>query len=214
MPRFWPPGSASSEWRWRRAASSTPSPCACPARPKQLLAKAAEAGINLRLVDADWLGIACDQKTNHQTVAALLAVFGQSGADRHRRGRAGQGDAGGPGGRSVPARPLPEPSDLHPLSQRDRDAALFPPAAAQGPGARPLHDPARLLHHEAQRQHRDDPDHLAGILGHPPLRARRPGRKVTRNCSRSWRPGSPRSPASMPSRCSPMPAARANMPGC
>ena len=32
-------------------------------------------------------------------------------------------------------------------------------------------DPARLLHHEAERHHRDDPGHLAGIRRHAPVRA-------------------------------------------
>ena len=49
-------------------------------------------------------------------------------------------------------------------------------AAEQGSGARPLDDLARLLHHEAERDQRDDPGHLAGIRRHPPLRPARPGR--------------------------------------
>ena len=41
----------------------------------------------------------------------------------------------------------------------------------QGPGARPQHDPAGLVHDEAQRDQRDDPDHLARVRAHPPVRA-------------------------------------------
>ena len=38
--------------------------------------------------------------------------------------------------------------------------------------------------------------------------------RLSRRCSTTWKPGLPRSPASTPCRCSPMPAARANMPAC
>ena len=41
------------------------------------------------------------------------------------------------------------------------------------------HDPARLLHHEAQRGHRDGADHLARVRRHPPVRPDRPGRAAT-----------------------------------
>ena len=44
------------------------------------------------------------------------------------------------------------------------------------PRARPHDDPARVVHDEAQRHHRDDADHLARVRRHAPVRARRPGR--------------------------------------
>src|SRR3546814_15485226 len=69
----------------------------------------------------------------------------------------------------------PDASDLQPLSRRDRDAALPAPPAGEGHRARPLDDPARLLHHEAERDDRDAADHLAEVRGGPPLRAARPG---------------------------------------
>ena len=78
-----------------------------------------------------------------------------------------------------------------------------------------IDDPARLVHDEAQRHQRDDPDHLAGV------RAR---------CTRSRRPTScagyararraaarlaVRRPPAMPaSACSPTPARKANTPAC
>ena len=46
---------------------------------------------------------------------------------------------------------LSHASGLRAPSQRDRDAALPAPPPEQGRGARSQHDPARLVHHEAQR---------------------------------------------------------------
>ena len=40
-------------------------------------------------------------------------------------------------------------------------------------------DPARLVHDEAQRDHRDGADHLAGVRGAAPVRAGRPGARAT-----------------------------------
>ena len=82
------------------------------------------------------------------------------------------------------------------------------------PRARPRDDPARLLHHEAERHHRDGPADLAGIRGAASVRAARPGARAITRCSRGWRDGSARSPAMTRSRCSRTPARRANMPGC
>ena len=55
----------------------------------------------------------------------------------------------------------------HPVFNRHHsetgDAALPAQPRRQGPRARPLDDPARLLHDEAERDQRDDPDHLARV---------------------------------------------------
>ncbi|CAK7282556.1 hypothetical protein SGPA1_20531 [Streptomyces misionensis JCM 4497] len=90
------------------------------------------------------------------------------GAGCERRRRAARGAAA--------RRRLPHPSGLPPAPLRDRHAAL--PAQAGRPRlrARPRHDPAGLLHHEAQRDHRDGAGHLAGVRRAAPLRARRAGR--------------------------------------
>ena len=52
-----------------------------PGRAEEISARAEKAGINLRLVDGDHLGIACDQTTGHAEVEALLAAFGDEGTD-------------------------------------------------------------------------------------------------------------------------------------
>ena len=86
---------------------------------------------------------------------------------------------------------LPEPSmrrtgefltavGVQPLPQRARDAPLPAPTRRQGPGARPHDDPARFVHDEAQRDHRDGADQLAGVRRHPSLRTRRSDRPATR----------------------------------
>ena len=49
-----------------------------PGRAEAIFSRAAEAGINLRLVDADRLGISCDEMTNHQSIATLLGVFAET----------------------------------------------------------------------------------------------------------------------------------------
>jgi glycine dehydrogenase len=52
-----------------------------PNRAKRLAAQAAEANINLRVIDADHLGIALDETTTRQTIRDLWQVFAPSSAD-------------------------------------------------------------------------------------------------------------------------------------
>ena len=52
-------------------------------------------------------------------------------------------------------------------------------------GARPRHDPARLLHHEAERDRRDDADVLARVRQPASVRAAEQARAITR-CSAIW----------------------------
>ncbi len=66
---------------------------------------------------------------------------------------------------------LPHPSRLPPPSLRDRDAALHAQALGPRPRARPRHDSARLLHDEAERDHRNDPADLAGVRRAASVRA-------------------------------------------
>ena len=67
---------------------------------------------------------------------------------------------------------LPHAPGVQQPPVRNADAALHPPPLGQGPGARPHDDPARLLHDEAERHERDDPDHLARVRERAP-RSRR-----------------------------------------
>ncbi|HEY0168266.1 MAG TPA: aminomethyl-transferring glycine dehydrogenase [Jatrophihabitans sp.] len=49
-----------------------------PGRAAEVLAAADERGVNLRLIDADHLGIACDEATTDAVLAEVLAAFGVS----------------------------------------------------------------------------------------------------------------------------------------
>ena len=50
---------------------------ACPAAPRGCVAAAAERGVNLRLVDADRISIACDETTTLEHIRAVWAAFGR-----------------------------------------------------------------------------------------------------------------------------------------
>ncbi len=145
------------------------------ARTEAVLAAAVQRGINLRRIDDDRIGISVDETTGPDTVRAVWAAFG--------------GDAvaeSGPRPRGVdPGRPAPRPAvhDAPGVPRapfRDRDAALPAPAVRPRPGAGPHHDPARLLHHEAERHGGDGADHLARLLRHPPVRAGGAGARLRR----------------------------------
>ena len=68
---------------------------------------------------------------------------------------------------------VPDPSGVQHPPRRNRAAALHAHAGRQGSGAGPQHDPAGLVHHEAQRHGGNAADHLAGICQHPPAGAGR-----------------------------------------
>ncbi len=70
---------------------------------------------------------------------------------------------------------VPHASHVPAPSLRNADAALPAAPRRQGHRARPLDDPARLVHHEAQRDGGDDPRHLARVRAPASVRARRPG---------------------------------------
>jgi hypothetical protein len=96
--------------------------------------------------------------------------------------------------RRCPSCPAP-PSRAPASSSRTRCSTATTPrprccatctASSQGPVAHPLDDPARLLHHEAQRHRRDDAGHLARASRlHPFAPPTRPGlRRAVRASSR------------------------------
>ena len=66
---------------------------------------------------------------------------------------------------------VPRPPGVPPVPVRDGDDALPAVAVRPGPGSRPGHDPARLVHDEAQRGSRDGARELARVRSHPPVRA-------------------------------------------
>ena len=143
-----------------------------PGAAEAILKRAEEAGYNLRPIDGDRLGIACDETTTRADIEAVMARVRRRRARLRRRLAGRQGPvrtAAGPG----PADCLPQSPGVQPLPRRDRAAALHAAPRGPGPHAQPGHDPPRLLHHETQRDRRDDADHLAGLRRDPSLRPRR-----------------------------------------
>jgi glycine cleavage system P protein (glycine dehydrogenase) len=53
-----------------------------PGRAAEVVAAAAERGVNLRLVDPDRVGVSCDETTTVEHVRTVWAAFGVSGVDR------------------------------------------------------------------------------------------------------------------------------------
>ena len=118
--------------------------------------------------------IACDETTTAAHVATVLAAFGVSPVAPARAAR--ELPAGARRGR---------PSFLtHPVfSAHHSETAMLRylrSLVRQGLRAGPRHDPARLVHDEAQRHHRDGADHLARVREHAPVRAGRRRPRATR----------------------------------
>ena len=152
-----------------------------PGRAGEVVRCRGRAGVNLWQVDDDLVSASCDETTTDAQLGAVVAAFGGSAAPA-----AGGADASPrPGARHR----VPDPSGVPQPPQRDRDAALPAPARRPRLRAGPRHDPAGLVHDEAQRHHRDGADHLAGVRGPAPVRAGRPGGRQRRSWCTSWSSG-------------------------
>ena len=123
----------------------------------------------------------------HQPGRALAPGHAGSRLAGVRRRFQGRGFRGRlpPSRNAVAHQRIPDPSDLPYEPCGKRDDPLHPPAVGPGSGARPLDDPARLLHDEAERHSRNAAHHLAGIRRNPPLRAGRSGRRLPPHDHRS-----------------------------
>ncbi len=125
---------------------------------EETLAKARHRKINLRQIDARTVGVSVDETTTDTYVAALCEILG-----------AASPEPGAPSG--IPDGMRRGSAFLEPpVPVRDRDAPLPAKAPGQGHRPRPVDDPARLVHDEAERVRRDAADHMAGVRKHPPLR--------------------------------------------
>ena len=188
-----------------------------PGRAPSVVAAALDRGINLRLVDADT--VARQLRRADHPRARRRGLGGVRRRPRRARRRAARRRAGD--GRRRSATPLPrahvavpDPPGVPRAPLGDRDAALPAPPRRPRLRARPRHDPARLLHDEAQRDDRDGADHQSRLRRPAPVRAGRASSTATRSCSPTCRTGWPRSPATTRCRCSPTPGRRASSPGC
>ena len=192
-----------------------------PGRAAEVWRAALSAGVNLRLVDEDTVGVSCDETTDWADLRAVWSAFG-IGAGCPRRAESGEAsgvhqldaatdDVLGEHLRTTEFLTHPvfhahrsETAMLRYLRKlADRDIALD-----RGD------DPARLLHDEAERDHRDGADHLARVRRDPPLRPAGPGRGL---------PDADRAAGGLAGRghrlrrglaCSPTPARRASWPAC
>ena len=168
----------------------------------------------------------------------LRKLDGGDARDRARRDGRPRGPRGPAGGSSAAARStstrsptaptaslpaparadvgVPDPPGLHTgTTPSTRCCATSSGSRRKDLSLAHVDDPARLVHDEAQRHDRDAAGHLAASFAdvHPfaPADQAAGYRRAVRTTSRA---GSPRSPASPPSRCSPTPARRASTPAC
>ena len=143
--------------------------------------KAAEkARINLRYRADGTIDIALDETTTEADLRAILKVFAKGANAKAPR----QFLAQKPGRRNIrktsgPHDGIPRASRLQHPSFRNADDALHPRPGAQGRRPRYVDDPARLLHHEAERGVGNAAHHLARVRETASLRARRAGRRIS-----------------------------------
>ncbi len=170
-----------------------------PGRAAEIVAAARAAEVHLRLVDADHVGVSVGEDAQEDVLAAV-GVGLRRRADRRRRRRSG---------RPPPRDRLPHAPGVQRLPQRDRADAL--PAHPLRPRlrARPGHDPARLLHPEAQPGRGHGADQLPGLRRPAPVRPgggrhrlRRADRPAVRLAGRDHRlrPGEPAAQRRQPGR--------------
>ena len=133
---------------------------------RPLAARAEAAGMNLRRF-REWgdtmIGIALDETTTRDDLAALWQVFAKPGQALPAMAAFEKGVAP-----MIPAALRRSSAFLtHPVFNTHHSETemlrYIRSLCGQGPGAGPQHDPAGLVHDEAQRHQRDDPHHLAGV---------------------------------------------------
>ena len=147
-----------------------------PAQARAAVARAREAGYNLYDAGDGSSRSPATRRPRPEhlrdVVAALVgAPWSAAGLDAGRRAADGAGRRRHPRGAGADLE-VPHASGVQHPPQRDRHAALPAPPVRPGRGARPLDDPARLVHDEAERDRRDGGGHLAGVRRAAPLRAR------------------------------------------
>ena len=130
-----------------------------------VLAGARAAGVDLRRVDDQAVGLTFDETSTLDLVEA-----GPAGVRGHARPDPRRHVPRRPSDRSAARGRDPHPGGVQPLPHRARDAALPAPARRPRPRPRPDDDPARVVHHEAQRDDGDGADHVAGVRRPPSLR--------------------------------------------
>ena len=172
----WPTRSA--RLRYRSCTRRTSTPCASRSRAGRCpgcWTPPARASINLRPLSPTRLCVALDETVTLGDLADLIAVFSLNEALPFMLD-----DIGVKRERAIPAALarktlVPGASGLPPASLRDRDAALHQAAGGARSLAHLRDDPAGLLHHEAERDDRDDAGELARVQPAASLRPAGPG---------------------------------------
>ena len=129
-------------YRCRSTPARIPTPCMQAAR---------SAGYNLRRASATSVGITLDETTTRDGHLCPVGVVCRRSARarlREIRTRHRLADSAVAGAHQR----LSHAPGVQPPPQRDRHAALPAQPRGQGPGAGPHDDPARFVHHEAQRR--------------------------------------------------------------
>ena len=192
-----------------RCGSRAPTSRRASARPRR------SAGINFRYRDDGAIGIALDETTTLDDVAAIVErVRDGAAGSRHRRSfkRRRRSRSKAAGRRCSARRAFLTHPVFNTHHSETEDDALHPQPRAEGRRARHVDDSARLVHDEAERGVRDDPGHLAGVLADASVRAGRADAGLSRRSSASSSRRSARSPALPRCRCSRTPARRASSP--
>lgn len=180
-----------------------------PGRAAEVVATARENGVNLHLVDADQVSIACDETTLRAQLGAVWAAFGVEGDIEALDEAAGE---------AIPQALLRSDAFLtHPVFHQHRSETamlrylrrLADRDYALDRGMIPLGSCTMKLNATTEMEPVTWPEF--GQL-HPFAPAEQ-AQGISRS-SVSWRSGSPRSPGTTRCRCSPTPVRRASWPGC
>ena len=136
--------------------------------------RARRLGYNLYLAGPDTVQVACDETTTDQHLRDVVAALADTDpADVSWRRRPTRCPAGLR--RTIG---LPRPPGVPRAPERDLAAALPAAAGRLRRRARPVDDPAGLVHDEAERGGRDGADHLAAVRQPAPVRPAGPGARL------------------------------------
>ena len=137
------------------------------------------ARMNFRYRDDGMINVALDETTSVADVDAIVRVFAKgTGADAHVD-RSPDGLVLELSARAGAHLAVPDASGVQHASLGNRDDALSAEPGAQGRGPGYFDDPARFLHHEAERGVGDAADHVAGVFEAPSVCSGGAGRGIS-----------------------------------
>ena len=145
-----------------------------PGQAGRIAARARESRINLRLVDGDHLGISLDETTRRMNLEDLWRVFSSKALDQLDIDAldAELMEPAVPAGLRRTSSYLQHPV-FHLYHSETEMLRYLRWLQGEGHRARSVDDPARLVHHEAERHHRDAGGYLPAVQRHPSVRAAR-----------------------------------------